>query len=98
MPMDKTLFLLGYASDVAGVRRGSADGPLTLQQSPYFLALEEKLDLRWEAILKSNSLLQASPLQQVKNLCHALADKVANILMQKHFFVVVGGDHTSEIG
>src|SRR3990167_8852928 len=98
MPMNKTLFVLGYASDVAGAKRGSAEGPLVLQQSSYLAALREQgLNLHWHAMIKAGNQSE-SRLMQVNTLCNALAKEGAEQVQEKQFFLVLCGDHTCAIG
>ena len=98
MTMNKTLFVLGYASDVAGGGPGSAKGPSVLQQSSYLAALHEQgLNLHWQSMITAHKPFKSS-LTQVGELCNELARDVAQLVQKKQFFLVLGGDHTSAIG
>ena len=93
----KSIYLIGYASGVAGAHAGSSEGPLLLQQSPYLLACQKKgLDLHWYAIIKPS--LQAAKVQSVAEATELLAQSVAEQVEARQFFTVLGGDHSSAIG
>src|SRR3990167_9288099 len=93
----KKIYLIGYASGVAGAHTGSSEGPLLLQQSPYLLACQkEGLDFHWHAIIKPS--LQAPKVQSVAEGTELLAISVAELAETGQFFTVLGGDHSSAIG
>ncbi len=95
---NKSLHLLGYASDIAGAVPGSGDGPKTLQHSLYLSQLvDQGLHLNWEEILLSKKP-NDSVLSQVEQLCGQLAQCTAQLTTEKKPFVVFGGDHSSAIG
>jgi arginase len=98
MTREKSLFLLGYASGIAGAEAGSADGPLVMQKSPELKRLTEQgITIQWPAIVKTPSK-QVSKLELVKQQCLELAQAVTPLVEKKQFFTVIGGDHTSAIG
>ncbi len=98
MPNNKLLCLLGYASGIAGAEPGSADGPLTLQQSPYLNELTRQgVQLQWSAMIKTPEI-EASKLALVRQQCSELAQAIVPLVEQKQLFTVIGGDHTSAIG
>lgn len=83
---------IGYASDIAGARIGAGDGPNVLQKSPYFSIP----NLQWEEIIYPEK--NKDKLTIVEKACKKLAIKVDELVTQKKFFAVIGGDHTSAIG
>lgn len=97
MSTEKEICLLGFASDVAGARRGSADGPFFMQKSACMTALN-KLGIlfTWHDIIKPKQ--DRSILQIVASECQFLAQKIKNLVQKKQFFAVIGGDHSSAIG
>ncbi len=95
---NKSLYLLGYASGIAGVGLGSAEGPLTIQQSVYCSSLaDQAIQLHWGEILQS-AHPKASALLQVAELCTQLAKATAHLVIHHKPFIVLGGDHSSGIG
>lgn len=98
MSMNKNVYLLGYASGIAGADSGSGDGPLVLQQSPYLTQLSKMgLDLHWQAILKPQTDITPK-LMVVSRQCQNLSTAVVDLVREKKFFTVLGGDHTCAIG
>jgi arginase len=99
MPNNKLLCLLGYASGIAGAEPGSADGPVTIQESPYLNELTRQgIQLKWSAMIKTPRVKETSTLALVRQQCSELAEAVAPLVQQKQMFTVIGGDHTSAIG
>jgi arginase len=95
----KSLYLLGYASGIAGAKRGSAEGPLVMQQSPYLMTLAEQgITFDWPAMIKTPHDTEATKLSLVRQQCFQLAQAITPLVEQKKFFIVLGGDHTSAIG
>lgn len=98
MPKNKSIYVLGYASGMAAADPGCADGPVVLQKSSYMDALrKEGLELHWEALLKPDPT-NKSKSNVVQTLCKSLAEKIARLVQEKKFFVVLGGDHSSAMG
>ncbi len=99
MPNYNSLHLVGYASGIAGAdQAGSGEGPLKLQHSSYFLALNQQgIPLAWEKMIQPESSY-SSILSQVTKMCQQLADSTAALTAKKEPFLVLGGDHTSAIG
>jgi arginase len=96
----KQLHLLGYASAAAGVDEGCARGPVVLQQSSCMNELRDhSIAYQWGDFFyvdhKDNDLRVDEKVRQV-NL--RLAQAVSNVVKQKAFFSVIGGDHSSAIG
>ncbi len=92
-----TLHLLGYASGVAAALDSCADGPKTLQQSPYLADLANHgIETHWELMLEPKEGLAKK--EQVQYLCKELAQRVDQLVKAKKFFAVIGGDHSSAIG
>lgn len=92
--LHEKISLFGYASGIAGARAGSEKGPQILKDSPFWT--NSKLHLDWQAMLKADSTL--SKLATVKQLCEMLSLLTANSAIEKKFFTVFGGDHSSAIG
>jgi arginase len=85
------LCLIGCASGVAGADVHSGDGPLVMQQSslvPY----------RWEAMLVPADIKAMSVDQLVGDVCQRLAQKTTELIRQKQWVSVIGGDHTCAVG
>jgi arginase len=95
---NKSLYLLGYASGIAGAVPESGRGPMTLKNSSYFSPLlDQHIDLNWENIFEAKEI-HASILSQVTDLCGRLAEATAKLTTEKKSFIVFGGDHSSAIG
>lgn len=95
---NKSLYLVGYASGIAGVGLGSGKGPLAIQHSTYLSKFaEEGIQLNWDEMLQSRQP-NNSILSQVAELCQRLANATAKLTSEKKSFIVLGGDHTSGIG
>lgn len=94
----KAVYLLGYASSVAGPGPGCGDGPLFLQQSNCFADLAQSgIDLHWQ-LTTTPSQNDPSTLASVLRQCALIADQVTDLVKQKKFFIVMGGDHSCAIG
>lgn len=95
---NKSLYLLGYASGIAGVGLGSGKGPIAIQNSGYLSRLlDAGIRLNWEKMFQSQPS-QKSILSQVADLCGQLAQSTAKLVRDDKSFIVLGGDHTSGIG
>jgi len=95
---NKSLYLLGYASGIAGAVSESAKGPIIIQNSSYLsILLDQQIELNWENMLQAKNT-NVSILSQVTELCRRLAQSTAKLTDEKKSFVVLGGDHTSAIG
>jgi arginase len=93
-----TIHLLGYASGAAGPGPGAGDGPLVLQHSPYLAKLNQlSRELRWDITIHLEQGDQTK-LDLVTRLCDLTASHTANLIREKKFFIVLGGDHSSAIG
>lgn len=93
------LYLIGYALGLGGPDRGSADGPLVLEKSPFIADLKnKKLDIHWQSMIRSSEPSRSDVLKSISEQCHALAESVKTLVQEKKFFIVLGGDHTSAIG
>lgn len=94
---NKTIYLLGYASDLAGANRGSGEGAPIMQKSPYMENLTQTgLNLHWQAMLRPSA--GESKYAIVSDLCARLGSQVADLVAEKKFFTVIGGDHACAIG
>lgn len=97
--MDKTIQLIGYASDIAGSRIGSAQGPCVIKQSRYLSVLKDQgIDFIWQPMIQTTPDPKSSKLAIVARQCRSLAAITASLVQKKQFFLVLGGDHTSAIG
>ena len=97
--MSKTVYMLGYASDIAAAHQGTGDGPSVLQQSPYMKSLVDiGLNIQWQALLKPASQPSFSKNKIIAELNQELAAHTHRLVADKKFFTVVGGDHSSAIG
>lgn len=95
MPPHKTTHLIGYASGLGAANPGCADGPPTLQKSPFLAELKNVL--HWEAMLHPEKE-QGGKLSEISKLCQQLATVVCNLAEKRAFFITLGGDHTSAVG
>lgn len=95
---NKSLYLIGYASGIAGADANSGKGPLVIQHSPYLSLLRDQhINFKWQEMVQSKPT-NASTLSQVAALCQQLAQSTAQLTREEKPFVVFGGDHTSAIG
>jgi arginase len=96
----KILYVLGSASAVAAPHAGCSEGPLALQQSPYMAKLSEQgIQLNWQAILTPKPVTATFTVDQVvATHCQQLAQAVSDMVANKCFFTVFGGDHSCAIG
>jgi arginase len=95
----KELYVVGYASGIAGMDPRTGEGPVLLRQSPEMAALADKgLSLRWTQMLYPGKHQDWSKTALVTELCESLANTTASLVRENRFFVVLGGDHTSAIG
>lgn len=94
----KSIYFLGYASSIGGPGPGCGDGPLFLQKSEYFAGLNQSgLDLHWQ-LMTAPAKEDKSKLESVTRQCTLIANHVADLVKQKKFFLVLGGDHSCAIG
>jgi len=95
----KILHLIGYAFSRAGIDPGCSEGPWVLQRSPYLPTLKQHdIDYKWDDVIAFASAPELSLAQDVSLHCQTLAVNIKNAISAKHFFAVIGGDHTSAIG
>lgn len=93
-----TIYCFGYASDIAGAKSGAALGPSVLKGSSYLSELSQvKLAFNWQKMFEPSASF-SNKLSEVKTLAEKLGASIAELVQQKKFFMVVGGDHTSAIG
>ena len=94
---EETLYLIGYASGIAGVNAKTGEGPLVIQRSPYLEALTD-VAIHWNSMIYPpvNATLRLD--EKVKQSCEDLARSVSACVQNKQFFTVIGGDHTCAIG
>lgn len=94
----KTITLFGYASDVAGACRGSSLGIEKLKNSEYFNSMQKNgLKLDWQTIVQPDFSLPSNT-RIVQRLSQELSLLTTTAVLERKFFVVLGGDHTSAIG
>lgn len=97
--MNKTIYMLGYASDVAGANRGSNQGPLVMEQSHYLSMLNQSgVDIHWQEQIKPKSFSLETKLAAIENLCTTLGFATNQLIRENKFFTVIGGDHSCAIG
>lgn len=97
--MNKNLYLIGYASGIAGTNPRSGDAPFVLKNSSILQALQSYgISLNWEAILQPSTNERLDIASIVQQLSLNLSEHIVHLLQQKKFFLVLGGDHTSAIG
>jgi len=97
--MHKHLYLVGYASGIAGADSHSGGGPLILKNSAKLLALSDLgLMLDWQTIIQAPENLSNDIFLDVQQLAKKLSENTFKLTQQKKFFLVLGGDHTSAIG
>jgi arginase len=95
----KNVHLIGYASGVAASQAGCSDGPFALKDSVFLEKLAaDGLKLHWDTIIEPSGDAESPILSTVTNDCTKLAEAVASAIQQKHFFTVIGGDHSCAIG
>jgi arginase len=93
----KDIYLLGYASSIAGPDPSAGKGPLVLQKSPYLMLLnDEGIHLHWHSMIATEE--KTNILQTIVENNYSLANSVADLIADNKFFVVLGGDHTCAIG
>lgn len=99
MKEGRAVHLLGFASAIAGAGKDQGKGPLILKDSPWIHEMIHKgVPLQWGDILQSSSLGDMQKSESIAKICHLLAKKVNQLMLQKKFFTVLGGDHSSAIG
>lgn len=94
--MTNEIYLIGYASGLAGVDLRTGQGPVVLQSSPYFAPLQSKF--HWQSMIfpPQDSSLPLNSL--IKAVCESLAKTVSKLVKAQQFFTVIGGDHACAIG
>lgn len=99
MSIQKNLYLLGYASGIAGSSPGSGEGPVALQQSVFMAQLPAQgVSTQWKNIIKFNNLSVKGRYQITAELCQQLATDTADLTNHHQRFMVLGGDHSCAIG
>lgn len=89
----KGLYLIGYASGIAGVNPDSSKGPIVIRNS----SLVQSLPIHWDSILQAPTTKENIN-EKVKEICQSLANTASQFTRHKQFFIVLGGDHTAAIG
>lgn len=90
---ENNLYLIGYASGMAGADPRCGEGPLCLQSSAYM----QNNQYLWQAMLKPPAEVE-NKTALVSELSKQLANQVSIALKQNRLFAVLGGDHTCAIG
>lgn len=99
MPANRDIFLIGYASGLAARVPGSAAGPVCLQRSEGMAILSDHhLTAHWQPLIQESGPLAVSKTTRVAALCGNLLSRVQQMMEERHFFVVLGGDHSCAIG
>jgi arginase len=94
----KDVYLIGYASSTGGPDPTAGEGPLVLQKSPYLLELQDEgMHLHWHTIIIPEQH-NASKLEGIAEDNRLLATAIADLTLNKKFFMVLGGDHTCAVG
>lgn len=94
----KNIYILGYASSLAGPDPLAGDGPLVLQKSPYLFSLNNKgINLHWHTMIKPENN-NYSKLENITHYNQILASAISDLMCHEKFFMVLGGDHTCAIG
>lgn len=92
------IYVIGYASSIAGPDPLAGEGPLVLQQSPYLMQLKKSdINLHWLMMIKP----EPNGHTKLHNITHhnqQIANSVAELTSDGKFFMVLGGDHTCAIG
>lgn len=93
--MTKTIDAYLYAYGNAAKNSGCAEGPLVLKR-----AIESQNNhYHWHEPLRvSNHKQQRDALHDVTTLCGALAQSTQRSVINHHFFITFGGDHSCAIG
>lgn len=92
--MTNIIALLGYASGLGGRDLGSRSAPYVLQQSPY---LQNLKNIVWQKIVAQPDVV-AEKKFAIAELCQEIALTTDELVQQKKFFILFGGDHSSAIG
>jgi arginase len=99
MSISKVIHLLGFASGLAGPNSSSGEGALKIQRSPYLTALKEiGVNFEWQDMLTLDKIPQLSKLSMIAQHCQKLALQTHELVKDKNFFTVIGGDHSCAIG
>lgn len=94
----QTVYLVGYASGIAGADERVGNGPLKLQQSAVLTELKKQHDIQWSVMIQPQQSTDETIIEQVADSCEALANEVSQQIRNQSSFTVIGGDHTSAIG
>lgn len=96
--LENSLYLIGYASGIAGVDSNVGKGPLVLQSSPFLPTSKQGFSFHWDAMIRPSSKTLSQADDVVRKPCEELAKKVSELTRKQQSFVVIGGDHTCAIG
>ena len=96
---DKTFYLIGCASGIAGADIHSGDGPVTVKNSAKFSKLTNAgVKVEWKDMLLATNLPGKRLDESVAQSCDELARSVLPLASKGDKFCVVGGDHSCAIG
>lgn len=95
---EKVIYLVGYASGVAGVDGRVDEGPLVIRQSEWLASLNQQQSINWHAMISTEKLSSTSVTELVCQSCQLLAQEVSFLVKNKLPFTVLGGDHSAAIG
>ncbi len=98
--MHRDIVFIGAASGWGAPDRGCGDGPHAMLARGYLPCFQQN-DRSYcppISILQPQDNTQSSALEVITLFCQALADEVEKQLLDHHFPVVLGGDHSCAIG
>ncbi len=90
--------IIGAASGIGAQDKACADGPVAFHHSQAWHELQHHPLLDWGRTLFAPDGPGLSHTARIAELCRHLADEVALSLRDRHFPVVIGGDHSVAIG
>ncbi len=90
-----TLYLIGYASGIAGADSHAGDGPVKVQQSPF---IESIKNIEWDSMLHPDTQSGMSLDENITSLNNKLAARCSALAQRDESFCVLGGDHSCAIG
>lgn len=96
---DDKLYILGYASGVAGIDITCGEGPLAIKKSPFLSKLQNDGDhFVWAKIIEPAQYVNLHAFDYVYAACHDLASYVSELLRAQKRLIVLGGDHSAALG
>lgn len=89
------LYLVGYASGMAGADSHAGEGPIAVLHSPYIRSMKT---IQWDSMLLPERVLDLSLHDAIVSINKQLASRVAGLTKECKKFCVIGGDHSCAIG